>query len=208
MKNKSFERKEELLKAAMEEFSSKSYEEASLNHIIKNAGISKGTFYYHFEDKQALYLYLIQSVADAKVEFMNKKMLDYNKEEGDRNFFENFRIAAKTGIEFVREYPKYYLFGMMYLKEKGNKIYDAAKKMLGNTTENFLEELLDHAIKNGDIREGISREFCLRILSWLWTRYDEIFDVKEEMMDFDLMLRDIDDFIDFMQYGLGNRNNE
>ncbi len=44
LKEKSFERKTELLEAALDEFTSKSYEDASLNMIIKNAGISKGLF--------------------------------------------------------------------------------------------------------------------------------------------------------------------
>jgi len=44
-KEKRFQRENDLLKAALDEFSSKSYEEASLNRIIKNAGMSKGSKY-------------------------------------------------------------------------------------------------------------------------------------------------------------------
>ena len=205
MKKKSFDREAELMDAAMDEFISKSYEEASLNRIIKNAGIGKGTFYYHFKDKQALYLSLIQSIAEVKIEFMSRKIADFHPESKDMDFFENFRLQSRLGLEFIKDYPRYYLLGMMYRREKGNKIYETAKIMLGDTTEKYFEELLDNAIKNGDLRTGISREFCLRILSFLCTRYDEIFDVTEDAQDFDTMLRDLDDLIDFIQYGMGKR---
>ena len=40
-----------LREAAFDEFSKRRYEQASLNDIIKNAGISKGSLYHHFGDK-------------------------------------------------------------------------------------------------------------------------------------------------------------
>ena len=40
-----------VLDAATREFSSKGYEAASLNQILLAAGLSKGSFYYYFDDK-------------------------------------------------------------------------------------------------------------------------------------------------------------
>ena len=48
MNKNSFKGKNELIEAALDEFSSHSYENASLNKIIKTAGISKGTFLLSF----------------------------------------------------------------------------------------------------------------------------------------------------------------
>ena len=41
-KERSFERRDELINAALIEFGDKGYENASLNNILKEAGISKG----------------------------------------------------------------------------------------------------------------------------------------------------------------------
>lgn len=46
------DKRQRILDAAREEFSRVSYEEASINQIIKNAGISRGSFYTYFEDKK------------------------------------------------------------------------------------------------------------------------------------------------------------
>jgi len=203
MKVKSFDRKEELLEAAMDEFIAKSYEEASLNNIIKNAGISKGTFYYHFQDKQALYLSLLQSTVDAKMEFMERRLKDYVHNE-ELNIFENLKLQARFGVEFAKDYPRYYLLGLMFLREKGNKIYEVAMNMLDVTSENYYDHLIEKAKERGDFRNGVTIEFAKKILVYMLYRFDEIFDIKRAEFDFDLMIRDFDNLIDFMQHGLGN----
>lgn len=203
MKIKSFDRKKELLEAALDEFIAKSYEEASLNNIIKNAGISKGTFYYHFQDKQALYLSLLQSAVDAKIEFMERKLENYSHNE-DFDIFENLKLQARFGVEFAKDYPRYYLFSLMFLREKGKEIYNVAMDMLDDTSENYFENMLDKAMEKGEIRAGISVQFAKRIMTYLFYRYDEIFSIKAAALDFDLILRDVDNLIDFMQCGLGS----
>jgi len=204
MKTKSFERKKELLEAALDEFIVKSYEEASLNSIIRRAGISKGTFYYHFKDKQELYFTLLRSTVDAELEFMERKLKNYSRNE-DLNIFENLKLQARFGAEFAKEYPKYCLFGMMFRKEQGNDIYKAAMEMLGGTTETYIEDLVEKAVKRGDFRDGVPAPFAKRMLTFLMNRYDELFDIREEEYSIDRMLHDFDLLIDFMQHGLGKK---
>ena len=48
------QKKRRLLKAAMKEFGAHGYELASINRILDEAGFSKGSFYYYFEDKEDL----------------------------------------------------------------------------------------------------------------------------------------------------------
>ena len=47
------------MKAAIGRFSNFGYAAASVDEICKDAGVSKGTFYHHFESKQALFLALL-----------------------------------------------------------------------------------------------------------------------------------------------------
>lgn len=203
MKVKSFDRKKELMEAALDEFGQKSYEEASLNNIIKNAGISKGTFYYHYLDKKALYLSLIQSSVDAKLEFMETKLKD-TIHNADLNLFDHFRIQVKFGLEFGKNYPKYYLLSMMFLREKGNQIYHEAMDMLNDTSEKYYDELLVKAMERGEFREGVSLSFLKSVLGHLFVRFNEIFDLKASDFDLDRMLRNYEDLIDFIQYGLSS----
>ncbi len=60
--NLDIERRERILEAARIEFVKNGYEGASLNIIISEAGISKGSLYYYFEDKLDLYLTVLSHV--------------------------------------------------------------------------------------------------------------------------------------------------
>lgn len=55
-------RKQELLQIAYRLFLSKGYEETSIDEIIEEAQIAKGTFYYHFKSKEALLEALINKM--------------------------------------------------------------------------------------------------------------------------------------------------
>lgn len=202
MKEKSFERKTELLDAALDEFIDKNYEDASLNNIIKNAGISKGTFYYHFQDKQALYLFLLESSVKTKLEFMNERIKKYIENNEVRDIFEQFKLQAGIGAEFAVGFPKYQRLSRMFLKEKGSKIYEIAKDTLGSGTERILEDMIKKAIANGDFKKGLPEDFIVKTLSYMFIHFDEVF-YTEEDIELDKMLENLDNYVDFMKTGLG-----
>jgi AcrR family transcriptional regulator len=68
------EKQNKIIDAAMEEFSSVSFEKASINRIIKSAGISRGSFYMYFEDIYDLTLFLMHKT---KKEVMQKVRSKY-----------------------------------------------------------------------------------------------------------------------------------
>ena len=47
------------MESAIKLFSSRGYNASSVDDICKDAGISKGAFYHHFESKQMLFLALL-----------------------------------------------------------------------------------------------------------------------------------------------------
>ncbi len=143
MKEKSFERKNELIEAAFEEFTSKSYENASLNYIIKTAGISKGTFYYNFENKMELYLSMVEIAAKNQVEFINKHIKDQNVEAKD--IFEELKLQFQMSSKFAIKHPKYYRFIMMFVKEL--EINKDLKNVFAGSNEVLLDGLIKKAIK-------------------------------------------------------------
>ena len=58
------EKQEKLLEAATREFSHRPFNEASINQIIKEAGIPGGSFYMYFQDKEDLFRYLLKGYVD------------------------------------------------------------------------------------------------------------------------------------------------
>jgi AcrR family transcriptional regulator len=54
-----------LIEAAAKEFSQLGYEQASLNHILEVAGMSKGAVYYYFDDKSDVFLTAVRYYANS-----------------------------------------------------------------------------------------------------------------------------------------------
>lgn len=61
------ERREEIMDAAAELFSTKGYEETTTTDIMKKVGIAKGTLYYHFASKE--------EILDAMIERMGRRLI-------------------------------------------------------------------------------------------------------------------------------------
>ena len=53
-----------LMEAAVEEFSERGIEAASYNKIIERSGLSKGTVYYYFDNKEALLYTVLEDIGD------------------------------------------------------------------------------------------------------------------------------------------------
>jgi AcrR family transcriptional regulator len=55
-------RREEILAAALEEFSARGFEATRLDDVAKRAGVAKGTIYLYFRDKESLFQELIRAM--------------------------------------------------------------------------------------------------------------------------------------------------
>ena len=69
------EKQEKLLEAATREFSHRPFNEASINQIIKEAGIPRGSFYMYFQDKEDLFRYLIKGYMDQLLMLLEEFLL-------------------------------------------------------------------------------------------------------------------------------------
>lgn len=69
-----------LMDAASREFSAKPYNEVSINRIIQDAGIPRGSFYMYFQDKEELFRYLVHGYVEQLLMVLEEALL---REGGD-----------------------------------------------------------------------------------------------------------------------------
>lgn len=211
MKEKSFKRKKELIEAALDEFTTNRYENASLNKIIKNAGISKGTFYYHFQDKQAIYIFLLKTAYEKEWEYINKRVKERAIDFEGKDFFEKFKLQSQIGMEFGIAYPKYMKLATMFRKEEENdemhRIFQYVNSARENTAETWLVKMITHGIEDGDFNNRFPKDFIMKIMKCLFIHFDEMFDVGEDY-EKGKLLEDINDLIDFLKYGFGKSSSK
>ena len=66
------EKRERLLLGAEEEFARVPYAEASINRMIRAAGIPRGSFYMYFRDKEELFHYLLKRYQDGLLQRLER----------------------------------------------------------------------------------------------------------------------------------------
>jgi AcrR family transcriptional regulator len=74
--NLAWEDRRRLLEIATRHFAKQGFEQASLNEILAEAGISKGSYYYYFDDKEDLFATALEAAFDVLVARMPMPALD------------------------------------------------------------------------------------------------------------------------------------
>ena len=122
---------ENILKSGKINFLNDGYERANLRKICKDAGVTTGAFYRHFEDKEALFVALVEPLA--------KEILDlYTKfeEESFRSIDEkHIKDLAEINIDGSIETA-------IYIFRKKDIFELLVYKAYGTKYDNFIEKLV------------------------------------------------------------------
>lgn len=182
-----------LYEAALDEFSSLPYENASLNNILKNAGMSKGSFYHNFKDKYSLYREIFACIGDKKLEFI-KQSADYDNLP--HNLVDRLKGMCLIALDFLVYEPKMHAFNEQFQKNSP----ELMKKIMSdfNYTEvEMWRKLIDDAYQNNDIRTDIPRNIVIPFLentfksvSKLMTPGMTVEDYKEIAFQYIELIRD------------------
>ncbi len=100
------DKKERILEAAYNEFSINTYENASTNRIVKEAGIGKGMLFFYFNSKKDLNIYLVEE----GVEYIKKEYVD-KIDENETDFLEKWKSLSRIKFEAYKKRP--YIFNFM-----------------------------------------------------------------------------------------------
>lgn len=95
-----------VLQAATREFARQGYSKASMNVVVREAGISKGSLYQYFANKEALFHFVFAEFHQT-VKAMVKELA------WQEDIFLLFAEVMRAGVRFVDLYPEYF---QIYLK--------------------------------------------------------------------------------------------
>ena len=76
--------RQRIVDAAMEEFSQKGFEGASLNVVCAQNDLSKGIIYHYFKDKDELYLFCVRRCFDALTDYLRETAAQRTGTAGER----------------------------------------------------------------------------------------------------------------------------
>jgi len=190
-----FEHSDELFEAALEEFATRGYEAASINTILKAAGMSKGQYYYHFAGKEELYFALIDLLLARKRDFLAERMKPADL-EGD--IFTIFRAWVHHGVAFARAEPAISRFSERMAGEQGSPIYEKIMQRYNFEENDLMSQLIEGAFARGEFREDLPFPFIKRTIGYLFTHVAQIADLHEATT----FEKNLHYLIEFMKSGL------
>jgi AcrR family transcriptional regulator len=198
------EKRRGVVDAAIDEFADYGFEASSINRIVANSGISKGSFYQYFEDKMDVFRYLMDLLANEKWEFFNGK----HPPSPSLDTFEYFRWMIKTGMEFSSIHPRLVRAVSRILLVEG-LYYGRDFAEYRQMTTDSLATMIKQAIKNGEVDPSVDVDLAVMIMD-TWSNAITTYIIKEGMKQKDIIkwLRSaktqetIDKMLYVMEYGL------
>ncbi len=150
------DKKERVMRAAIEEFQAHGFEKAKIEVIAHNAGVAKGSIYQYFDDKKELFLY---SVTWALEYFM--KVIDRQTPLKDMDVYEYFLSGSRERFELLKREPLLVEFSMDVASGKYASLAKEANSELYRIGEEYELRLIANGKKRGTIRDDLDDKILL-----------------------------------------------
>ena len=108
------DKQERIMDAILTEMSIHTFEHININNIIRDAHIPRGSFYQYFENKDDMFNYFYQYIAEKKFAYWGN-LLNF---EDDMPFLKRFYLIYEKGLHFMKDYPKLVLVGKKILSSE------------------------------------------------------------------------------------------
>jgi TetR/AcrR family transcriptional regulator len=194
------EKRERIINAALREFASKGYKNASTNEIVKEANISKGLLFHYFTNKRDLFFYLYDYSLEL---FLNEFYGKMNLDETD--FIKRWRQIALLKIELIKKHPDIYDFVLTCTVDDSAEIKQELESKNKNALGDGYKRLLVN-IDTSSFREDLDIKRASDIIIWAIQGFgnrelDRIKGDRSYRAHFDLaaIMADFDEYLDLLK---------
>ncbi len=198
------EKRAKIINVAVDEFAQYGLENASTNRIVENSGISKGSFYQYFEDKQDVFTHLLSVLEQEEMEYFQS----IHPPGTNLDTFQYFRWLVKTSMEFSSANPRMIQAVSRVLLGDG-LYYGKNFSQYRQKKTRALAAMIKQAIKRGEVDPSVDVDLAVRVMD-TWTNAISTYILNEGMKQKDIMKwvrstktqERIDKMLYVMEYGL------
>lgn len=192
------EKRNKILEEAIVEFRDNNYDAASINKIVERSGISKGSFYQYFKDKEDVYLYIMSKIAEKKIEYLTPSMMNFS----ELSFYEALREMYRSAIEFALGNPDYLEIGNRMMRDNSGMVQKLRSVFSGKGDEMFVG-LLRKGQEIGDIRKDLDLQMVAKMLISMQLSIVEYYFEKHREKGYSMeIMNELDKFFDVLKNGI------
>jgi AcrR family transcriptional regulator len=204
-------KRQAIIDLALAEFAEHPYSIASLSQIVARAGIAKGSIYQYFENKQDLYLFILDYAIQRQLELLRAQ----TPPDPEISFFALLRWQMRASVQVGLAAPL--LTRLMYHAVTDDLPFrDDVTRRLQTAGEAHLQALLDRGVERGEIDPELDLELAAFVLGQLMANLRELIarrlGVTLEAAAGDVAIASgpaveqlYDQIVRIVQYGLGRR---
>ncbi|MDF2891864.1 MAG: transcriptional regulator [Clostridia bacterium] len=199
------DKKERIIRAAIDEFHKNGFENAKIGNIADEAQIAKGSIYQYFEDKKELFMYSINWSLDY---FM--KNIDYSSPVEEMDPFDYLLSDGHKKLELLKKEKVMVYFFKDIMTGKFGAMTKEINDYLWKIGDEHLLKLIDVGIKKGTIRSDVDKNLLLLFYKGVTMQMDEYVFLKAEEDVFDLsdekftqIENYIKNIVELMKHGMG-----
>lgn len=156
-----------IIEAALAEFASKGYPQASLNAIVARAGIAKGSLYQYFPDKKGFFLY----VFDFAIALVRRVLVEVKEKTVGGDFFTRLEQSLQAGVQFIRQYPQVYSLYLKILFDPQVPQRELLLRQVRQFAADYLRSLVRQGMARGELRADLPLETTIFLLDALLDRF-------------------------------------
>ncbi len=105
------ERQQEILMAALQAFAEKGYDKTTIEDIVRISGLSKGTLYWYFTNKEAIFAALVNMVFEGMwqpIEAVSQQTIGQPPPDRLRQLLLNMSVAVDDSLNWVGLYADFF----------------------------------------------------------------------------------------------------
>jgi AcrR family transcriptional regulator len=182
--------REEILEAALNMFSINNYHATSMSMIAEEAGVSKGTLYWHFDSKEDLFRELVLAGLDYFHE--NYEKIQSDNLNAEEKIYEIIDFSIKMLAENVKMGNILQNNIQLISSEFQKKMIERHKSAI-----NVIKLVIEQGIKEETIKTDDSHNTAVMILTLIFNTNSQ-----ELYYNFDSIKEDVDFIYDFIMYGI------
>jgi len=189
-----------IIQAGIEEFASKPFSKVTVDNLVDNAGIPKGSFYQYFTNKEDLYKHIFIVLSQKKKDVLSHSISDI----GEKGFSDFIRELYLAGMNFDLEKTTYLDLNEQFLHNCTKELRDGILEVMIEESNALFNQVLSYYVKKGDLKADLKIEMLSSMMTSLTIFMSKSL-MNESKLTRNMIIERIDGMLSVIENGILRR---